>query len=164
MWCVWSRIPFSSVLLKISSTIISKYPGTVCVSLFLVVINIVWFLIWGSSVAAYLFYETSQDSDTIPAGILFLFFVSLFWGEVCLWFVWIYIKIYAWIILILIYMVYVNIGSLEKQVCGKFILCEIFSIEASIDLVLIQLLVVLQVCVLIFNLIVILMVIYWKTV
>mmetsp|Transcript_25368 Transcript_25368/g.30912 ORF Transcript_25368/g.30912 Transcript_25368/m.30912 type:complete len:459 (+) Transcript_25368:51-1427(+) len=81
MWCVWSRIPFSSVLLKISSTIISKYPGTVCVALFLVIINIVWFLIWGSSVAAYVFYQTNQDSDTIPGGILFLFFVSLFWGE-----------------------------------------------------------------------------------
>eukprot|EP00483_Globobulimina_turgida_P007526 UN07540 len=38
-WCIWRRIPFASVLLSISSTIIIKYQGTIFISLAVIIFN-----------------------------------------------------------------------------------------------------------------------------
>ncbi len=56
--CIWSRIPFASALLSISSTIINKYQGTIFISLAVIVFNILWILLWGSCAAAYILVST----------------------------------------------------------------------------------------------------------
>lgn len=61
-WCIWRRIPFASALLGISGTIISKYQGTVIISLSVIVFNVLWLLIWASCAAAY--YLTAAENQT----------------------------------------------------------------------------------------------------
>eukprot|EP01084_Bolivina_argentea_P249815 418346_1 len=90
MWCVWSRIPFASVLLSISSTIVSKYQGTIILSIFVILFDIAWIFIWGSLFAVYIVTRpvvtTCNDSgECINVAntnnfIIFLLLVSMYWG------------------------------------------------------------------------------------
>jgi hypothetical protein len=74
-WCVWSRIPFASVLLSIASTIASTYEGTIIVSLMTCVFDFVWYIIWALAVAA--FASSPARGEVF---IWFLLLVSLYWG------------------------------------------------------------------------------------
>jgi len=74
-WCIWSRIPFASALLSISSSITSSYGGTVLISLCVIFLDVIWVFLWGSMVAAYFLVDDN------PSGfVTFLFLVSLYWG------------------------------------------------------------------------------------
>merc|ERR1719208_810328 len=50
-WCIWGRIPFASALLSIASTIITRFQGTIIISLAVIAFNIGWIVVWGSAFA-----------------------------------------------------------------------------------------------------------------
>eukprot|EP01083_Nonionella_stella_P221722 791869_1 len=96
-WCIWSRIPFASALLSISSTIINKFQGTIFISLSVIVFNILWMIIWASCCISYLIVATKEtkhcpcpdpnnpnDCCTTSGSpnnfIIFLLLISLYWG------------------------------------------------------------------------------------
>eukprot|EP01084_Bolivina_argentea_P013563 25463_1 len=74
-WCIWRNIPFSSVLLSISSRITSKFGnGSIFLALVVIVLDLIWIFIWGSCFTVYLLTASN------PSGfIIFLLIVSLYW-------------------------------------------------------------------------------------
>jgi len=91
-WCIWARIPFASALLSISSTIITRFQGTIFISLAVIAFNVGWMAVWGSAAAAYFvtsvscttetdYWGDSYTSCTSPNNaVVFLLLVSLYWG------------------------------------------------------------------------------------
>ena len=83
-----------SYIQNISSSIISKYQGTICISLSVILFNILWLIIWGSCIAAYWitaakthcttedheYYTTTTCSKNINYWIIFLLLISMYWG------------------------------------------------------------------------------------
>ena len=72
------RIPFATALLTISSSIVSKYPGVTYLSLTVSLLSMLWLFIWFSMVAGYL---VITGLDQINSFVMFIMFVSFFWGE-----------------------------------------------------------------------------------
>jgi len=91
-WCIWGRIPFASALLSIASTIITRFQGTIIISLAVIAFNIGWIVVWGSAFAAYLTTSVSCTEHTDGWGytynectspnnfVVFLLLVSFYWG------------------------------------------------------------------------------------
>eukprot|EP01083_Nonionella_stella_P237241 832439_1 len=90
-WCMWNRIKFSSVLLALSSRIISSFPGTVCVTITMILFTLIWIIIWLLCVASYVQSTETTDETTGETGeesspnynanafVIFLLFISLYW-------------------------------------------------------------------------------------
>merc|ERR1719461_112961 len=54
-WCIWGRIPFSSALLSIASRIMTRYGnGSIALSVFVVVLDVIWIFVWGMCFSLYL--------------------------------------------------------------------------------------------------------------
>eukprot|EP01084_Bolivina_argentea_P076496 138649_1 len=79
-WCVWSRVAFSSVLLEISSKIAGYYKGTICVSITIVCMDILWMFLWGSMLFGYIILATEDNNTRVYGWIIFLMLISLYWG------------------------------------------------------------------------------------
>jgi len=91
-WCIWARIPFASALLSISSTIVSRFQGTIIISLSVIVFNIGWIVVWGSAAVSYLMTSvkcteytdgwgyTYQECTSPNNFVVFLLLVSFYWG------------------------------------------------------------------------------------
>ena len=79
-WCVWSRVAFSTALLKVSCKIAGFYKGTICVAIFIVIMDIIWMFLWGSMLFGYIIIATEDNNNRVYGWVIFLMLISLYWG------------------------------------------------------------------------------------
>ena len=71
---IWPRIPFAACLIDIAGSIMQSYQGTIWVSLFCLVLQILWVLWWCATSGGYL---ASNNASNL---IVFLMLVSFYWS------------------------------------------------------------------------------------
>ena len=75
--CIWSKIAFTNVLVRIASEIIISYYGTTCLAFITIFMSIIWLILWVSCVAGYLLF---LNGERVNGYILGAFIFALFWG------------------------------------------------------------------------------------
>lgn len=78
-WCVWSRVAFSTALLKVSCKIAGFYKGTICVAIVIVCIDLIWMFLWGSMLFGYVIIATEDNNNRVYGWVIFLMLISLYW-------------------------------------------------------------------------------------
>eukprot|EP00485_Elphidium_margaritaceum_P002543 CAMPEP_0202694770 /NCGR_PEP_ID=MMETSP1385-20130828/8541_1 /ASSEMBLY_ACC=CAM_ASM_000861 /TAXON_ID=933848 /ORGANISM="Elphidium margaritaceum" /LENGTH=497 /DNA_ID=CAMNT_0049350673 /DNA_START=770 /DNA_END=2263 /DNA_ORIENTATION=- len=76
-WCIWRRIAFSSALLSVASAIISTFHGTMWISLLVIVFNVIYVFLWGSTASVY--YMVTDENNT-SGFVIFLLLVAFYWA------------------------------------------------------------------------------------
>jgi len=74
IWSIWKRIPFTETMINIACIIINAYPSVIVISMFILIMQILWILWWSALSVAYL-SQTQWNNGT-----LLLLLISFYWN------------------------------------------------------------------------------------
>jgi len=78
---IWNKMDFSAALLTISTRIVLKYKGALCLSFFIIAVDIGWYFVWGNCWIGWMYYADENNFNGTSQFLLFLLLVSFYWGN-----------------------------------------------------------------------------------
>ncbi len=65
---------------EIAAKIAGYYKGTICVSITIVCMDIIWMFLWGSMLFGYIVLASEDNNTRVYGWVIFVMLISLYWG------------------------------------------------------------------------------------